>query len=192
MVSKRLAAIRQGDFDYRNDYRWRDSALISPQLFRALLAAEDQKFVDHHGFDLEAIRKAFDYNRRGQRVRGASTITQQTAKNLFLWPKRSWLRKGLESWFTVWMELLWPKARILEVYANVAEFGPGIYGAEAAAQRFFAKSAGALSAEQAALLAAVLPSPTRYRAQTPGPWLQRRRDFILRQMPSVRIPQPAS
>jgi monofunctional biosynthetic peptidoglycan transglycosylase len=188
MLGKRIDALLEGDFAYRNRHQWVDSAAISTHLPRALIAAEDQRFFDHHGFDIDAIRKAVDSNRKGRRVRGASTISQQTAKNLFLWSTRSWVRKGLESWFTIWIELLWPKSRILEIYMNIAEFGPGIYGAEAAARTLFGRSAATLNREQAALLAAVLPSPRRYRADAPSPWLQRRANWILGQMRQIRLP----
>jgi monofunctional glycosyltransferase len=135
---------------------------VSPAVFKAVIAAEDARFCQHLGFDLEAIRKALDHNRKSRRLRGASTITQQTAKNLFLWPSRGFVRKGFEVYFAVLLELFWDKRRILEVYVNVAEFGHGIYGVEAAAQAYYKKQAKALTAEEAARLAAVLPSP-RYR-----------------------------
>lgn len=152
------------------DYRWKPAEEISPQLALAVLAAEDQKFADHPGFDFASIRDAL----REARPRGASTLSQQVAKNLFLWPGRSYLRKVAEAWLTAFLELLWPKARILEVYLNVAEFGPGIYGAEAAARRFFARPASQLSAEQAARLAAVLPSPRRMSPVEPSPYVRQR------------------
>ena len=161
---------------------WVDLERISPHLAVAVIAAEDQHFATHPGFDLEAIEKAMDHNARGKRVRGASTISQQTAKNLFLWQGRSWLRKGLEAWYTVLIEAMWPKTRILEVYVNVAEFGDGIYGAQAAARSYWDKDASALTAEQSARLAAVLPAPRRYSAVRPGPYVQRRAAWIQRQM----------
>ena len=123
---------------------------------------------DHNGFDLQAIEKARDHNARGGRLRGASTISQQVAKNLFLWQGRSWIRKGLEVWYTVLIEALWPKERILEMYANIAEFGDGVYGAQAAAQKFWGKDAARLSPAESARLAAVLPAPRRYNAAAPG------------------------
>src|SRR5690606_3150412 len=149
------------------------------------IASEDQRFAQHHGFDLEAIRDAAERNARGGRLRGASTISQQTAKNLFLWGGRSWVRKGLEAWYTLLIEALWPKQRILEVYVNIAEFGDGVYGAQAASQRFFGKDASALTAAEAARLAAVLPSPRRYSAANPGPYVQRRTGQIQRQMRQI-------
>ncbi|MEO8313878.1 MAG: monofunctional biosynthetic peptidoglycan transglycosylase [Pseudomonadota bacterium] len=165
--------------------QWRDFNQISPQLALAVIAAEDQQFPDHNGFDFKQIQKAMDEAERGGRSRGASTITQQVAKNLFLWSGRSYLRKGLEAWFTLLMEVLWPKQRILEVYLNVAEFGRGIYGAEAAAQAYFHKPARNLSRAEAARLAAVLPSPRRYRADNPGPYVQQRQLQIEAQMAAL-------
>ena len=155
---------------------------MSPSVPLALVAAEDQRFPDHHGFDLEAIEKARRNNARGRKVRGASTISQQVAKNLFLWSGRSWVRKGIEAWYTVLIELLWPKERILEVYANIAEFGDGVYGVQAAARSFFGRDAARLGPAQSARLAAVLPSPRRYNARNPGPYVQRRSRGIERQM----------
>lgn len=167
---------------FRVDYRWRDWQKLSPRLPIALVAAEDQQFPVHSGFDLDAISRALDHNERGGAVRGASTISQQVAKNLFLWQGRSWLRKGMETWYTLWIEALWPKQRILEVYANIAEFGDGVYGAEAAAQRYFGVSAQALDAAQSARLAAVLPSPRRWRADRPGPYVLARQRWVERQV----------
>jgi monofunctional biosynthetic peptidoglycan transglycosylase len=164
---------------------WRDYELISPQLALAVIAAEDQRFPEHNGFDFKQIQKAMDEAERGGRSRGASTITQQVAKNLFLWNGRSYVRKGLEAWFTLLIETLWPKQRILEVYLNIAEFGRGIYGAEAAARRFFHKPARNLSRAEAARLAAVLPSPRRYSADNPGPYVQRRQYEIEAQMAAL-------
>lgn len=154
------------------DYRWVAIEDISPQLALCVVASEDQKFPDHGGFDYQSIRKA-TLEARG-RPRGASTISQQVVKNLFLWPGRSLIRKGLEAYLTVWVEALWPKRRILEVYLNVAEFGPGVFGAEAASRRFFAKSARRLTIRQAALLAAVLPSPKRMSAAEPSEYVRGR------------------
>ncbi len=162
--------------------QWRDFDRISPELALAVVASEDQRFTTHHGFDFREIQNALREAEAGGRMRGASTITQQVAKNLFLWNGRSWLRKGLEAWFTVLVELFWPKQRILEVYLNIAEFGPGIYGAEAAAQAFFRKPAGRLTRSEAARLAAVLPNPKRLSAGNPGPYVQRRAAWIQRQM----------
>ena len=167
MVGRQFEAIGEGDWGYRSSYAWRDLDAMSPNLPVSLVAAEDQKFPEHHGFDWDAIESALERNREGHRVHGASTISQQTAKNLFLWPDRSWLRKGMEAWFTVLIETFWPKRRILEVYLNVAEFGDGIYGAEAASRAYFRKPAARLSAHEAALLAAVLPSPRKLHPDRP-------------------------
>jgi monofunctional biosynthetic peptidoglycan transglycosylase len=161
-------------------YHWVPKDQIPEALRRAVVAAEDQKFWTHWGFDFLAIAEALEHNEKSRKKRGASTITQQTAKNLYLWPSRSWLRKGLEVSFTLLLEWLWPKERILEVYLNVAEFGPGIYGAEAAAQKFFGKPAAKMNAAECAQLAAVLPNPRKWRADRPGPYVQSRVDWILR------------
>ena len=182
MVARQVEAVGAGDWNHRSAYDWRDLDAMAASLPLALVAAEDQRFPEHHGFDLEAIRKARRNNLAGRKVRGASTITQQVAKNLFLWSGRSWLRKGLEAWYAALVELLWPKHRILEVYANVAEFGDGVYGAQAAARTFFGRDAASLTRSQSARLAAVLPSPRRYSAGRPGPYVQRRTRGIERQM----------
>ena len=196
MAARQLDAVLAGDFGFRIAHDWRDLDAMSPNLPLALVAAEDQNFASHNGFDFVAIEKAHKHNekmveraeKRGKpvrRLRGASTISQQTAKNLFLWQGRGptrWLRKGLEVWYTALIELLWPKTRILEMYANVAEFGDGIYGGQAAARSFFRKDAARLSAAEAARMAAVLPSPKRYSAARPGPYVQRRTNAIQRQM----------
>jgi monofunctional biosynthetic peptidoglycan transglycosylase len=162
--------------------KWTPWDDLSPYVPLAFVAAEDQKFPQHRGFDVEAIGNAIEERRTSGRVRGASTITQQVAKNVFLWPERSWLRKGLEVWLTVWIELLWPKQRILEMYVNVAQLGPGVFGAEAAARAYFGKSAGALTADEAAQLAAVLPDPDRLSARRPSAYVLERRAWILTQM----------
>jgi monofunctional biosynthetic peptidoglycan transglycosylase len=174
------------------DYVWVPAAHHPKALRDAVIAAEDQKFFTHHGFDFEAIEKALAHNQKSKRKRGASTITQQVAKNLFLWPSRSYLRKGLEVTFTVLLELGWPKDRILEVYLNIAEFGPGVYGVEAAARKFFDRSAQELSPAQSARLAAVLPNPRKWRADRPGPYVQARADWILAQIGygPVELPEP--
>jgi monofunctional biosynthetic peptidoglycan transglycosylase len=181
MVQERLAA-RAADAALQQRHRWVPWAGISRHAALAVIAAEDQKFLLHDGFDFQAIEKAVTDAQRGARLRGASTISQQAAKNLFLWPGQSWLRKGLEAWFTVWIENLWPKRRILEVYLNSAQFGRGIWGIEAASRTYFGKGAAQLSPHEAALLAAVLPSPTRYRVVNPGPYVLARQAWILRQM----------
>ncbi|MBO9716102.1 MAG: monofunctional biosynthetic peptidoglycan transglycosylase [Pseudoxanthomonas sp.] len=182
MLARQGEAWRQGDWGFRVAYDWRDLDEISAYLPMAVIAAEDQNFATHSGFDLKAIEKAMDHNARGKRVRGGSTISQQVAKNLFLWQGRSWLRKGLEAWYTLLIELMWPKDRILEVYVNVVEFGDGIYGAQAAARSFWHKDARQLTAAESARLAAVLPAPRRYSAKNPGPYVQKRAQWIQRQM----------
>jgi monofunctional biosynthetic peptidoglycan transglycosylase len=182
MIGRQMDALLARDWNFRLDYRWRDESRISRNLPISLVAAEDQNFPDHHGFDFKAIDKAMTSNRRGHRVRGASTISQQVAKNLFLWSGRSYLRKGLEAWYTVLIEFMWPKQRILEVYANIAEFGDGVYGAEAAARTFFGKPAGRLSLSESARLAAVLPNPKHYSAKNPGAYVLRRAQWIERQV----------
>ena len=189
MIGARMDALLARDFRYHNDYRWRDLEQISPHAAIAVIASEDQQFPFHGGFDVESIRKAIQHNAKSKRVRGASTISQQVAKNLFLWSGRSYLRKGLEAWLTVLIETLWPKERILEVYLNIAEFGRGTYGVEAAAQRFFRKPASRLTRSQSALLAAVLPNPRRFRADAPSRYVSGRRDWILRQMRALGGPR---
>ena len=166
--------------------RWLPLDSISPNLVRAVIAAEDGKFCSHYGFDLEAIDKALDRNAAGGRLRGASTISQQTAKNLFLLPDRTWTRKGFEAYFTLLIEGLWPKRRIMETYLNVAEWGPRRFGAEAAAQSNFGKAASELDALEAARLATILPSPRRYRADEPGPFVIRQSRIIFERMDDVR------
>ena len=163
-------------------YRWIDWKLISPHLPVAVIAAEDQKFPYHWGFDFESILKAVEKNKKRGRLRGASTITQQVAKNLFLWPGRSYLRKGLEAYFTVLLELLWSKHRILEVYVNIAEFGNDTYGVYAAAKTFWGKSPSRLTREDAALLAAVLPNPRKLSVKNPSPYVIERGRWIEEQM----------
>ncbi|NVK42478.1 MAG: monofunctional biosynthetic peptidoglycan transglycosylase [Oceanospirillaceae bacterium] len=163
-------------------HEWVARDQISPSMQLAVIAAEDQRFAEHNGFDFTAIQRALEHNLDGGRVRGASTLTQQTAKNLFLWSGRSWVRKGLEAWFALLLELLWDKGRILEVYLNIVEFGPGIYGVEAAGRHYYGVPARNLGALQAARLAAVLPNPYRYRAQPPSPYVERRSRWIARQM----------
>ena len=163
-------------------YDWVPASQIAEVARKAVVASEDQKFWEHDGFDLEAIEKAREHNKRSKKRRGASTISQQTAKNLFLWSGGGYFRKGVEAGYTLMIEALWPKQRILEVYLNIAEFGPGIYGVEAASQAFFGKPAAKISATEAARLAAVLPSPRRWRAKSPGPYVQKRVRWILGQM----------
>ncbi len=175
------AAWRAGE-DMRAEQAWVSWNAISPHAALAVIAAEDQRFPDHHGFDFDSIRDAIaDYRTRG-RIRGASTISQQVAKNLFLWPKQSLTRKAVEAWFTVLIELFWPKERILEVYLNVAQFGPHVYGVEAASRHYFGKPAAQLTASEAALLAAVLPNPVRLRVDAPSIHVRDRQRWIELQM----------
>lgn len=163
-------------------YDWTAYPAISPHAALAVIAAEDQRFPVHHGFDLVEIQDALEDREEGKPLRGASTISQQVAKNLFLWSGRSFVRKGLEAWFTVLLELLWSKERILEVYLNIAEFGDYTFGVEAASRRFFGKPAARLTADEAARLAAVLPNPLRYRADKPSGYVLKRQRWIERQM----------
>ncbi len=158
---------------------WRDLEDISPHLARAVMAAEDANFCDHWGFDLEAIEKAIEANARGRRVRGASTISQQVAKNLFLWHGRSWLRKGLEAGVTVLIEVIWTKRRIVEVYLNIAEFGDGVFGAQAAARHHFNRDASALTLDQATRLAAILPDPKGRNPRAATAFMNRRAAAIV-------------
>ena len=169
------------------DRRWVPLRAISPTLVRAVIAAEDARFCQHHGFDVLAIQKAMRANEQGKKLRGGSTISQQTAKNVFLWPQRDWVRKGLEAWFTALIEVIWGKERIMEVYLNSIEWGPGVYGAEAAAQRNFRTSAARLSPAQAARLAAIVPKPLAWKAAKPGPYIKRRSGSISRNAGQVRV-----
>jgi monofunctional biosynthetic peptidoglycan transglycosylase len=163
-------------------YEWRDRPQIAASAARAVIASEDQRFLAHHGFDFDQLQIALGEYRAGDELRGASTISQQVAKNLFLWSGRSFVRKGLEAYFTILLEACWPKQRILEVYLNVAELGDGVFGVEAAARAFFGVHASALSAEQAALLAAVLPNPRKLHADKPTSYVRGRQSWILAQM----------
>jgi monofunctional glycosyltransferase len=189
MAETQLAASTKHDRTYVFRRRWADLNQISPNLPLAVVASEDQKFPEHWGFDVEAIEKAYEMNQHSHRVHGASTISQQVAKNLFLWSGRSYFRKGLEAYFTLLIEACWPKRRILEIYLNIAEFGYGTYGAEAAAQRFFHTSAANLTRSDSAVLAAVLPNPERLIAAAPSAYVQQRRDWILGQMQALGGPE---
>ncbi len=164
------------------EHKWVSIEAISTNLQKAVICSEDQFFLKHNGFDFKAIEKAYENNKKGKRLKGASTISQQTAKNVFLWPNRSWLRKGLETYFTFLIELIWTKERIMEVYLNSIEMGPGIYGAEAAAQYWFKKSASNLSKYEAAAIASVLPSPLRYKANPATTYIESRKSWIVKQM----------
>lgn len=183
MAERQISAWLGGNFSYVAHSDWVGMDEISPWMPMAVIAAEDQKFPLHWGFDVQAIQMALDHNERNEkRIRGASTLSQQTAKNMFLWDGRSWLRKGLEAGLTVGIETVWTKRRILTVYLNIAEFGDGVFGVEAAAQRYFHKPAKRLTPSEAALLAAVLPNPLRYRADAPSGYVRSRQQWIQRQM----------
>ncbi|MDR0498570.1 MAG: monofunctional biosynthetic peptidoglycan transglycosylase [Holophagales bacterium] len=181
MIQRRVSAWSDS-VPYTSRHQWRPLNEISPAMGLAVIAAEDQKFPNHFGFDWQAIEKALAHNERSKRKRGASTITQQTAKNMFLWETRSWLRKGFEVWFTLLLETLWPKKRILEVYLNIVEFGDGVYGVEAASQHYFRKPAKKLKPKEAALLAAVLPNPRKFKVNAPTQQVLAKQAWILKQM----------
>lgn len=183
MLLERFEPHLRGDREPATLYHeWVPWQRIPPAMALAVIAAEDQRFPDHAGFDLVEMRRAWVDYQAGERLRGASTISQQVAKNLFLWQGRNPVRKGLEAWFTLLLETLWPKSRILEVYLNIAQLGPTTYGVGAASWRFFDRPAEALTAQEAALLAAVLPNPVRYRVEAPSSYVARRAAWIRRQM----------
>lgn len=163
------------------DKQWVPLKDISASMKKAVIRAEDDKFYDHHGFDFEAIEKAMKFNKKHKRQKGASTISQQTAKNVFLWPSRSWIRKGMEAYFTVLIELVWSKERILEVYLNVIELGKGVYGVEAASKKFFHKKSKFLTNSEAALIAAVLPNPIKFKINNPSAYIIKRQQKIMGQ-----------
>jgi monofunctional biosynthetic peptidoglycan transglycosylase len=188
MLRDRAGALLTRESGYEFRHEWRDWEQISKYVPLAVVASEDQRFPQHRGFDFAQIEKALADRERGRRVRGASTITQQVAKNLFLWPGQSWFRKGLEAGLTVLIELAWPKRRILEVYVNVAEFGRGTFGVQAASRRYLGRDAAQLGRAEAARLAAVLPAPRRYRADAPGPYVRKRQAWIERQMVALGGP----
>lgn len=169
-------------------HTWMSYDDISVNMKRAVIASEDQLFFNHKGFDKKQIKKAIEENKKRKRPRGASTISQQTAKNVFLWPQSSWLRKGLEAYFTVLIELLWSKERILHVYLNSMETGDGVYGAEAVARSHFNTTAGKLTQAQSALIAATLPNPLRYSSKNPSAYVYKRQAFILQQMRYIKLP----
>lgn len=164
------------------EHDWVSLEEISPKLQLAVVCSEDQNYLKHFGFDMGAIKKAMDENEKGKRIRGGSTITQQTAKNVFLWQGRSYLRKGLEAWFTLLIEVFWSKERIMEVYLNSIEMGNGIYGAEAASQHWFHKSAKKLTKDEAAAIAAILPNPLRLKANPATDYVSNRKAWIKQQM----------
>ena len=181
MVTRVIENKLDGKEAYLN-HDWEPLENISPNLQKAVIAAEDGYFLKHHGFDFKAMQKAFKSNQKGRKLKGGSTISQQTAKNVFLWQGRSYVRKGLEAYFTVLIELIWGKERIMEVYLNSIEMGDGIYGAEAASQHWYKKEAIYLSAREAAGIAAILPNPRKYKATNSSSYINRRKDKILRVM----------
>lgn len=185
MLTARVEALLNGEHDYSTHYQWVDLEQISPQVAIAVIASEDQQFPFHTGFDFKSIRAAVRGNASGKRIHGASTISQQVAKNLFLWSGRSYFRKGMEAGLTLLIEWLWPKERILEVYLNIVQFGHGYYGVEAAAEHFYHRPARRLNREQGAVLAAVLPNPVRFKVDAPSAYVLSRRDWILHQMSSL-------
>jgi monofunctional biosynthetic peptidoglycan transglycosylase len=184
MVIRSVESLLQGKMP-KNSKQWVSIDQISPNMVQAVVASEDNLFLTHHGFSFEDMNKAFEHNLRGKRIRGGSTISQQTAKNVFLFPNRSYLRKGLEAYFTVLMELMWSKQRIMEMYLNVIEMGDGIYGVEAASQELFGEHASELSKSQAAVIAACLPNPRRFNAAHPSSYIQRRKAHILNIMGKI-------
>ncbi len=193
-IATPLMFIRSGEqlSDKSRDFRWEKDWVsmdkISKNAIIAVVSSEDQNFSEHNGFDFEAIEKAMAHNKVSKKKIGASTISQQTAKNVFLWQGRNWIRKGLEAYFTLLIELFWSKDRILEMYLNVVEFGDGIYGIEAAAQHYYGKSAADLNKSEAAMLAAILPNPLKYSPTNPTKYLKARQKRIIREMYAVTYP----
>jgi len=186
MIQKRISNLFTKE-NLHIEYNWVSEYKISNSIKLAVLAAEDQKFFDHFGFDFDSIYDAIDQNKNRKNIRGASTITQQTAKNLFLWSGKSFIRKGLEAYFTVLLELFWSKERILEVYINIAEFGENVYGVQAASKKYFGKNANQLSFNDSAKLAAVLPNPKRFNVNSPSQYLQNRASWIQKQMNQLGV-----
>lgn len=182
MMFEKLDGMFESERQYNLKYKWVPVEEISPFMILAVIAAEDQRFAEHNGVDFKAIEKAIEDNRKGGRIRGGSTITQQVAKNLFLWPGRDYVRKGLEAYYAVLIEFFWSKQRIAEVYVNIAEMGYGIYGVQSASNIFYNKDAIALTRNEAALLAAVLPNPKRFSAKKPSEYILGRRNWIVKQM----------
>ncbi|HEX9980539.1 MAG TPA: monofunctional biosynthetic peptidoglycan transglycosylase [Flavobacterium sp.] len=181
MVSRAIENIGNGNgLEFSHD--WESIDNISPNMQKAVIASEDAGFMEHYGFDFKAMKKAMESNRKGKRLKGGSTISQQTAKNVFLWQGRSYFRKALEAYFTVLIEIIWGKERIMEVYLNSIEMGKNVYGAEAAAYHYYLRNAATLTPQQAASIAAILPNPRKYKATNSGPYIQRRKTRILRHM----------
>lgn len=183
IIKKHLPETQGGSNNFERN--WISIEKISPQMVLAVIAAEDNKFMEHNGFDWESIKKARKYNQRGKKLRGASTISQQTAKNVFLWPKRSWFRKGLEAYFTILIEAFWGKKRIMEVYLNIAEMGKGIYGAEAAAREYYGKPASRLTRHEAAMIATTLPAPSKRNPAKPSSYMVNYQRKILWNMHNI-------
>jgi len=186
MLHRHIVDFTENKAYHPNQQIWVDKKHISHHAFAAVIASEDQRFYQHQGFDTIELYKAYQHYLKGNHLRGASTISQQVAKNLFLSPSRNLLRKAAEVWFTLLIESLWPKKRILEIYLNIAEFGDHLYGIEAASQHYFRVAAKQLSPEQAALLAATLPNPKRLKASAPSPYLLKRQAWILKQMQNLK------
>jgi monofunctional glycosyltransferase len=182
MIMRTWEQMWDGDRDVRLYKNWESLDNMSTEMQLAVVCSEDQDFLEHEGFDFKAIKNAYKYNKTHKKKRGASTISQQTAKNMFLWPSRSWLRKGFEIYFTFLIETIWSKERIMEVYLNIIEFGDGIYGAEAASKHYFNKSAKNLNRSEAALLSAILPSPLKYSVSNPQQNVRERQYWVMRQM----------
>ncbi|MCK9163486.1 MAG: monofunctional biosynthetic peptidoglycan transglycosylase [Bacteroidales bacterium] len=179
MIQRTFEQTFSSERDVRLKKDWVSIDEISPNMIKAVIASEDNLFNKHNGFDTKAIERAIEHNKKGKKIRGASTISQQTAKNVFLWNGRNWVRKGLETYYTIVIEAFWSKERIMEVYLNVIEFGDGIYGVEAASQTFFNKSAKNLTKRESALLASVLPSPLKRNAGKPTKWLNQRANRVM-------------
>lgn len=182
MIQRVFMAWLHDNKSYRLNYQWQDWNSISPYVALAVIASEDQRFLQHSGFDLVEMADAFQDHLDGKRMRGASTVSQQVAKNLYLWPGQNFMRKGMEAYFTVLIETLWTKRRIMEIYLNSAEFGRGVFGVEAAAKKYFRSTAKQLTREQAALLVAVLPNPHRFRVNNPSAYVRERQNNILKNM----------
>jgi monofunctional biosynthetic peptidoglycan transglycosylase len=184
MVTRIIEFKLEGD-DAIYSHNWVPLEDISPNLQKAVIASEDGNFLKHNGFDFEAMQKAFKNNNKGKRLKGGSTISQQTAKNIFLWQGRSYIRKGLEAYFTVLIELIWGKERIMEVYLNSIEMGNGVYGAQEAARHWYSKTATNLTPREAAGIAAILPNPRKFKASNSSSYINRRKDKIMRVMRHV-------
>ena len=189
LMIQRLVEQKMDGEDLKLRKDWVSIEEMSPYLVRAVIASEDQHFNEHWGFDIEALQKAYQHNQKSKKVKGGSTISQQVAKNVFLWPGRSYIRKGLEAYFTILIEITWSKKRIMEIYLNEIEMGNGIYGAEAAAKKYFRKPAKDLSKRESALVAAVLPNPIRWTPANPNAYIQRRQYRILRAMRYIGKPE---